>query len=238
MATKSKAISRRSRRPGEAVPLTAQAYRAVKEDILSNRLAPGQPVPVERFVSQLGLSRTPIREAILQLAKEGFIEIRPRMGTFVSHLNLRQIQELYEVRSVLEGRAARLAARNADRRQLQEVERQLRAQRTEGPDIDLAAISEAGQQLHRLIVHSAGNQTLEGMILSLYDHFTRFRRLSLQIPEKILSSHQEHLGILEALIAGDGELAERRVHEHFDHAARYLLDSLLGSSRAASVVIA
>lgn len=222
-----------------AVPLTMQAYQAVKEEILNNQLRPGQPIPVERFVNELGLSRTPVREAILQLAKEGFIEIRPRMGTFVSHLNLRQIQELYEVRSVLEGRAARLAALHAGREQLAEVESLLRAQRTEGPAVDLAAISEAGQRLHQLIVHSSGNETLTRMILSLYDHFARFRRLSLQIPEKILSSHAEHLGILDALLQRDGELAERRIHEHFDHAARYLLDSLLRpSGAAASVVIA
>jgi DNA-binding GntR family transcriptional regulator len=151
------------------------------------------------------------------------------MGTFVSHLNLREIREMYEVRRELEGLAARLAAARVRPERLAEVEKELTRHRLTGK-VDYRALSEAGQGLHRLIVESCGNLVLARFIRSLQDHFTRFRSLSLDLPEKIAASHREHLQILAALKAGDGELAERLVHEHFDHAGRTLLDSLIGHS--------
>lgn len=202
------------------------AYRAIKQEIPANRLRSGEPLPKERLIKKLGLSRTPFREAILRLDKEGFIEIKPRMGTFVSHLDLREIQEMYEVRHALEGLAARQVAGRIDPESLAKVERELRRLPAAG-DADLTALSEAGQQLHRLIVDSCENKVLARFIQSLQEHFRRFRALSLAIREKVLSSHREHLAIVEALKRGDGEEAERLVHEHFDHAARYLLESLM-----------
>ncbi len=230
-----KAANRRSkgqkvRQEAQVGSLTAIAYHAIKDEILSNRLRAGDPLPTERLIGELGLSRTPLREAILRLEKEGLVEIRPRMGTFVSHLNLQEIHEMYQVRRELEGLAARLAAEIVDPERLATVEKELKRHPLKG-EINYKALSEAGQGLHRLIVESCGNQVLARFIRSLQDHFTRFRNLSLDIPEKILTSHHEHLRILEALKNGDGQLAEQLVHEHFDHAGRFLLDSLLNNSQ-------
>jgi len=207
-------------------PLTEQAYRAIKQEILTNRLPPGAPLPVERFLREMKLSRTPVREAILRLEREGLVEIRPRLGTFVSHLDLRKIREMYHVRGILEASAARLAAATADAGSLAAVGRNLRSQRT-AAGADLAAISEAGQALHRMIVDQCGNQLLSDTIRSLQDHFVRFRHFSLQLPEKVLSSHREHIGILKALEKRDGPAAEHLVREHFEHAAKFLMESLL-----------
>ena len=216
----------RRRRADSTTPLTEQAYRAIKQEILSNRLPPGAPLPVDRFIREMKLSRTPVREAILRLEREGFLEIRPRLGTFVSHLDLRRIQEMYYVRGVLEGAAAKLAAATLNAAKLEQVEKELRAQIT-GPGANLTLLSEAGQSLHRLIVDNCGNQVLSDAIRSLQDHFVRFRHISLKLPEKVFSSHREHIAVLEALKARDGEAAERLVREHFEHAARFLVESLL-----------
>jgi len=220
-------------RPAEAAQVesrTDQAYQAIKAEILSNRLRPGEPLPIDRFVRDLELSRTPLREAVQRLEKEGFVEIRPRIGTFVSYLNLSEIQEMYQVRQALEGFAASLAAERLAPGDLAEVERALRRHPLEG-EIDYKAMSEDGQRLHRLILEECGNETLAKMLRSLQDHFTRFRLLSLEIPEKILSSHREHLAILEALRERDGPRAEARVREHFENASRYLVDGLLRRPR-------
>lgn len=175
------------------------------------------------------MSRTPLREAVLRLEKEGLVEVRPRMGTFVSHLDLREIQEMYDVRRELEGLAARLAAGRLKPERLAEVERELTAHALNGK-VNYQALSEAGQSLHRLIVECCGNLVLARFIRSLQDHFTRFRSLSLEIPDKILSSHHEHLQILKALKQGDGAKAEKLIHEHFEHAGRFLLESLIKQS--------
>lgn len=84
--------------------------------------------------------------------------------------------------------------------------------------------------LHNFIVESCGSTVLARSIRSLQDRFTRFRTLSPNIPEKILSSHHEHLGILKALKQGDGDAAEKLIYDHFDHARRFLPDNLLRHS--------
>lgn len=210
--------------------LTTLAYQAIKEEILSTRLRPGEAVPTERLTSALGLGRTPVREALLQLEREGLVEIRPRMGTFISQLNLREIQQMYEVRRHLEGLAAQRAARLAPLDRIVEVEVALGryhvARGTPPSDADLAGMQEAGQGLHRMIVDTCQNDVLAQMIRSLHDHFRRFRSLSLALPKKIVTSHAQHVGIVGALKRRDAALAERLVYEHFDFAARSLLDSL------------
>lgn len=215
-----------------------KAYQAIRQEILSNKLRSGQPVPVERFVKELKLSRTPVREAILRLHREGLIEVRPRMGTFVSHLDIHQIRDMYELRRLLEGHAAKLAASRVPVDAVRSLRRELEAYRTEGPKVDSAGMSGSGKKVHLLILEHCGNRALQDMLRSMQDHFARFRSISLDIPEKVISSHAEHLAILSALESGSGEEAERLIHQHFDHAAQLLLDSLLASpTRAGSATV-
>jgi DNA-binding GntR family transcriptional regulator len=211
------------------VSATDKAYQAIRQAILTNELHAGEPVPVERFVRDLSLSRTPVREAILRLQREGLINIQPRMGTFVSHLDLRQIREMYELRRLLEGHAAKLATQRAPAEAIRELRRELDAFPTHGLDVDCKAISEAGQKLHQLILEHCGNLALVGMMRSMQDHFARFRSVSLTIPEKVISSHQEHLAILQAMERRDGPGAEQLIHRHFEHAAQLLLESLIAA---------
>lgn len=209
-----------------SLPLTDHAYRAIKEEILNNRLVPGALLPIDRFAEELKLSRTPVREAILRLQREGFVEIRPRLGTIVAHLDLRRLREMYHVRGVLEGEAARLASGLIPEEALAAVYRELRSQRTSGA-VSIEAMSEAGQRLHEMIINYCGNAILTETIRSLQDHFIRFRHVSLRIPAKVLGSHREHLDIVDALKNQDGALAERLSRQHFEHAAHFLIDSLL-----------
>jgi DNA-binding GntR family transcriptional regulator len=202
------------------------AYQAIKNDILSNRLRPGDPIPQERLLKKLHLSRTPLREAILRLAKEGFIEIRPRMGTFVAQLDLLEIRDMYEVRRELEGLAARHAAGNVSSSRLEGLLGRLVALDT-GPDASLAVLSEAGHEVHDLILEFCDNRVLVRFIVSLQEQFRRFRVFSLGIREKVVSSHGEHIAILRALERGNSEETEKLVHSHFDHAAQFLMENLL-----------
>ena len=219
--------------PIVAPPLSATdlAYQTLKREILSNLLAPGTSISIENYVHSLKLSRTPVREAVLRLEREGLIEVRPRQGTFVAPLDLRQIRELYAVRRLLEGEAARLAASRIPRDPLDSLLQELKSLH------DPRTLFERGQAVHALCAQYCGNQTLRQMLESVQDHFIRFRSLSLQIPEKLLSSHREHLAILEALAVPDGDLAQQRMHLHFDHAAAYLLETLLNRDTAGPRII-
>jgi DNA-binding GntR family transcriptional regulator len=233
-----RANSRNSGKPSESGSASSglsakdRAYQALKADILANRLRPGDPVPVEKYVRDLRLSRTPVREAALQLQREGLIDIHPRLGTFVSYLDLRKIREMYRVRTLLEGEAAREAALRAPIEALEQLRRDLAAFSQTG-EIDVRGMSETGKRVHQIIVEHCGNDVLRSMILSMQDHFTRFRSLSIQLPEKVLSSHREHLAIVDSLIARDGVRAAALIQEHFEHACQFLLNSLLEGSAAA-----
>jgi DNA-binding GntR family transcriptional regulator len=207
--------------------LTNRAYQQIKEEILTNRLRPGDPLPVDKLIKRLKLSRTPLREAIQQLEKDGLVEIRPRMGSFVSHIELREIIEMYQVRSVLEGFAARLAAGRVSPERLAAVEEQLARQSPED-QTDCTALSKAGLVLHRLIVESCGNAVLTRFVVLLQDHFRRFRAVSPQLPERVLDFHQDHLEILDALKKADGARAEHLIQRHLERAAALLVERLLG----------
>lgn len=226
--------------PHQTASATEKAYEAIRQEILNNELRSGEPVPVERFVQELRLSRTPVREAILRLQREGLIEIRPRMGTFVSHLDIRQIRDMYELRRVLEGHAAKLAASRVPRDAVRCLQKELRAYAIDRPKPDCKGMSGSGKKVHALILENCGNMALADMLRSMQDHFVRFRSISLEIPEKVISSHNEHLAILDALDRRDCEQAEKLVHQHFEHAAQFLLDSLLSapSHAGAAPVIA
>lgn len=210
-----------------AVSATEKAYQAIRREILNNELRAGEPVPVERFVRTLRLSRTPVREAVLRLEREGLIDIRPRMGTFVSHLDIRRIRDMYDLRRLLEGHAAKLAVSHVPAQTLHELRKELAAYPVSGPRVDYKGMSESGKKVHALILDYCGNEALAEMMRSMQDHFARFRSVSLEIPAKVISSHKEHLGILAAMEARDGQRAEMLIHEHLDHAARLLLESLL-----------
>lgn len=224
-----------------AVPATERVYQAIRHEILSNRLRSGEPVPIKRFVHELRLSRTPVREAILRLQREGLIEVRPRMGTFVSYLDIRRIREMYDLRRLLEGHAANLAVASVAPEAARALRKELAAYAVAGQAVDYKGISESGKKVHGLILDHCGNEALAEMLRSMRDQFARFRSVSLEIPEKVISSHKEHLAILAALEARDGTKAEELVHEHLDHAAELLLESLLqhrGTREAARITIA
>jgi len=138
---------------------------------------------------------------------------------------------------VLESQAARHAAETSDRDRLQAILAQLRACPV-GADANLEAITEAGRQLHSFILESCPNRLLAGTVRSLHEHFRRFRSLSLSTLDQVLSSHREHLEIAGALSQGDSEAAARLVNAHLEHAARYLIDSvLLATSRGGPRII-
>jgi len=200
---------------------TEVAYARLKNEILTNRLAPGDSISIDDYVRALKLSRTPLREAILRLQREGLIEIRPRQGTFVAPLDLRQIQDLLAVRRLLEGEAARLAAPRISRESLDDLSRQWK------DGTDPFELFNCSQRVHALCAQHCGNLMLRQMLENSQDHYIRFRSLTPRSPERLLSYHKEHISIVAALKAKDAAKAQERMHSHLDRASAYLLDSLL-----------
>ncbi len=196
------------------VSLKDQAYLAIKRAILSLKLKPGEALVESELAQQLGISKTPVRTALHELEREGLVTKVLYKGTYVSEVTLRDAREIFQLRAVLEGLAARLAAPTFDESELAragELLRLMEAALNVG-DKDLA--SHYGEQFHYLILQNADNQRLQLIVHNLDDHLKRFRLLSDQISGRLKRSLTEHKRILAALEQRDPHLAEERVREH------------------------
>jgi DNA-binding GntR family transcriptional regulator len=196
------------------ISLKDQAYLAIKRAILSLKLKPGEALVESDLAQQLGISKTPVRTALHELEREGLVTKVLYKGTYVTEVTLRDIQELFQLRAVLEGLAARLAAPAFDESELAQAREVLRLMEAalNMQEKDLA--SQYGKQFHDLILQQADNHRLQLIVHNLDDHLQRFRLLSDQISGRLQKSLTEHKGVLEALEQRDPDLAEQRIKEH------------------------
>ena len=198
------------------VSLKDRAYLAIKGAILSLKLKPGQALVESELAQQLGISKTPVRTALHQLEREGLVTKVLYKGTYVADITLADIREIFLIRAVLEGLAARLAApslTDAEIARARDLLRLMEAALNKGEN-ELA--SQYGAQFHDLILQKADSQRLQLIIYNLDNHVQRFRLLSDRISGRLERSLKEHRLILEALEERDPILAERRVKEHLN----------------------
>jgi DNA-binding GntR family transcriptional regulator len=198
----------------EPISLKDKAYNAIKSAILSLQIEPGNPLVESDLAQQLGISKTPVRDALLELEREGFVIKIPFKGTYVTEITLKDVREVFQLRAVLEGLAARLAAPLFSDEELEEAEKIITAAGVALAEGDIALCSEHGKRFHKLIINKADNQRLQTIIPNLDDHLQRFRFLSDQINGRLNKSLKEHGKILEALQRRDPIAAEEAVRNH------------------------
>jgi DNA-binding GntR family transcriptional regulator len=204
---------------------TEIAYRALKARILENELAAGTQLLEQEVALQLGLSRTPVREAFQRLEREGLLEIVPRHGIRISLIRPEDMREIYEVLSSLEPAAAELLAeRKLDRKAMQplveacdEMERALERD-------DRRGWAAADTRFHLALVESCGNRRLCEMIKTVWDQAHRARMATLLLRPPPTQSTREHRAILKAILAGDPEKAGALYRAHRKRAGAELLN--------------
>lgn len=214
---------------GPPPSLTSRAYEALRAAITSRGLPPGQKLSVPALARQLNVSRTPVKEALVRLEQEGLVATIPHRGPFVAFLGADDVREIYEVREVLEGLVAALAATRADgarraalRRLLAEQARALRAN-------DLDAIMRFDMAFHRELRSLAGNRRLATLLQTLQDQVRMVFATSITIPGRRQRAVAEHRKILAAVEARDPRAAERAAREHI----RRVRDAVLAHLGAA-----
>ena len=189
--------------------ISEKTYDVLCEMIVTLKLPPGKRLVEEQLSRELGVSRTPLRQAINRLAQEGFIVIEPRKGASVRVFKLRDVEEVFEVRMSLEGLAARLAAGRLDAEQLQRLRREFSSE-------DLGRLLKADTELHKLVINNCGNNHLCDMLSKIYCLVQVFRVAGYGSKPRSLQATQDHVGIIDALIAGDFEQAEAKMRVHVD----------------------
>ncbi len=194
--------------------LGSQAYQEVKAIILEGRIAPGKKLKEGDLAKALGISRTPIREAINRLAKEGLLEIFPQRGAYVVQFTEKDVFELFLIRENLEGLAARLASPKMTSSSLAKLESCIQGFREPFGDKDIQRYAREDFKFHQSIVNLSDAQRLIQLVSSLHDHIRIYRLTTRGVADKMKSSLAEHRQIIEALGRGDPEESDRRMRQH------------------------
>ena len=196
--------------------LSDQAYRQIRDLIVTLDLPPGAVVSEADLMARLGMGRTPIREALRFLSRERLVEVYPRRGIFVAGVDPRELTALSEARAALEPAAARLAAvrlTDDDRGVLDELMTELDGLGRIPDERTLIALD---QRLHRFVYRTCRNSFLEGSLEEYYTHALRIWFLALDRLDHLGDAVGEHRAILQAIRDGDADLAAQSMSDHID----------------------
>jgi DNA-binding GntR family transcriptional regulator len=193
--------------------LSEKAYRLIKDKIITLDLPPAELINEQALMEDLGLGRTPIREALLQLAQEDLVTVAPRRGMFVSDIRITDLQKIFEVRIVLEGLCARLAAQRITEDQLAQMSEVIEDLRGVSEE-DIGALMASDAHFHALLYQAAQNEFLADLLDRLYAPSLRMWYLVLNRLGNVRAAIEEHAAVLEALQAGDADMAEALMQEH------------------------
>ncbi len=202
--------------PDDHSPLHGRVVAELRQAILSGRLRPGERLVEERLAEDLGVSRNPVREAIRVLASEGLVEVAARRGASVLKLTEQEARETIEVRALLEGHNARLAARHRDRDIIRRIEKVLSKGTRAVAAGRFDQLLALNQDFHREL-YAAGHNTVLGDLVQKLRERTAML-FSPTDPARQSRSWQEHAAILRAVIDGDERAAATLAAEHVMHA--------------------
>ncbi len=205
--------------------LSEIAYEAIKKSLLQMDLSAiedEQRIDERTLAEKLGISRTPVREAINRLVIEGYLKVVPRKGVFVVKKSKKEIVEILLVRAVLEGLAAKLATENVTREEIERMrdiftpfnERNIRRKFLDYADANI--------KFHELVLQISQCGKLIELAGSIFDHMRWIRFQSVVHEDRLIKSHREHLKIIDALELRDPDLAERLMKKHIEELALYV----------------
>jgi DNA-binding GntR family transcriptional regulator len=228
MAMADRSTVKRAARPIGRVGLTNQAYEALKEQILDQTIAPGARLNIDQLVAELGVSSTPIREALARLLTERLVTFEPYIGYSAAPIhNDAWFHHLVDFRVMLEGEAAQIGAPRRNPDILADIEEALHEMETSGLGHHYrkyARFNAADARFHRAVVRSAGNRIFDQVYNDLQPHVHHARLyLSREVEEETLVGG-EHRAVLDAFRAGDGDAARAAIVAHLEAARARLLE--------------
>ncbi|NLY75741.1 MAG: GntR family transcriptional regulator [Firmicutes bacterium] len=207
-------------------PLRELVFESLREAIISGHLRPGERLMEIQLAEEMGVSRTPVREAIRKLELEGLVVMLPRKGAYVAGLSLKDIVDVFEIRGALEGLAAELAAERINEAELEELERYLVKIAENIDKGDLEKVVATDTDFHSLLYKASRNQRLSQIINNLREQIQRFRTTSLSYPGRMKAALEEHRKIVEAISERNGELACKLAQEHIANAENSMMSMI------------
>lgn len=212
-----------------------RAYAEIRRRIIENEMPAGSVILEQDLAQELGMSRTPVREAMIHLANEGLVEVRPRHGFRVLPISVKDMVDIYEILTVLESTAAGSLARDgASDQQLATLDAAVEAMDKALAASDLEAWAAADERFHKMLVAQAGNRRLQSVVEMFWDQTHRARMVTLRLRPKPTKSNDDHRAVLEAIRARDAAKAQQQ-HTHHRMMSGKMLVSLLEKHKLRSV---
>ncbi|SHH32680.1 GntR family transcriptional regulator [Tepidibacter thalassicus] len=205
-------------------PLREIVFEYLREAILKGKLEPGQRLMEVQLAEQLGVSRTPVREAIRKLELEGLVVMLPRKGAYVADVSLKDIIEVLEIRGALEGLAASVAAERMTEEDLEKLELISYEFKKSLENKDIEMMVQKDIELHDIIFNSTNNQKLIQINNSLREQVYRFRVTYISDYDTSKNLVKEHEDIIEAIYNRDSKLAMERAMAHIENAENFIIE--------------
>lgn len=215
-------------------PIRLDSYKPLRELVCENLrdainkgvLSPGERLMEIQIAEEMGVSRTPVREAIRKLELEGFVVMIPRRGTYVANISIKDINEVYEIRTALDILAGGLAAERINDEEIEEMRQLLVLTEKYIEEKNLNKIIEIDSKFHDVLYTASRNERLVNIINNLREQITSIRGQSMNYPGRLADTLNEHREIVESIATRDIDRAQEAVRVHLENAEQTLLQAI------------
>ena len=198
--------------------LRGRVFQKLREDILSGKYQEPEELKEVAIGEELGVSRTPVREAFRQLELEGLIQIIPNKGAYVTGITAKDVKDIYMIRSLLEGLCARLATEKITKEQMEEMEENIYLADFHAQKGHMDQMAELDNRFHDILYEACDSKLLEHTLKDYHEYVLRVRQKTLSTNTRGRASNDEHRQIMEAIKAGDADRAEKLANQHMINA--------------------
>lgn len=198
--------------------LRGRVFHKLREDILSGKYEENEELKEVAIGEELGVSRTPVREAFRQLELEGLIQIIPNKGAYVTGITEKDVKDIYMIRSLLEGLCARWATDHITPEQMEEMEENVYLSKFHAQKGHLEQLAELDNRFHDILYEACNSKILEHQLKDFHQYVLRVRKKTLANKNRGPKSNEEHEQILMAIKAGDADKAEQLANQHMINA--------------------
>ena len=210
----------------EYIPLRDLVFKTLREAIITGELEPGERLMEIKLANELGVSRTPVREAIRKLELEGLVIMTARKGAEVAPINEKDLKEVLEIRKALEGLACQLACKNACEEDIKKLYKANEAVKKAVDSEDIEKITLTDVAFHEIIYAITDNERLVQMLHQLKEHIFRYRLEYIKEMKNRNNIVEEHDRIIEAIAEGNVRNAKREIERHIEVQEKYILNTL------------
>ncbi len=207
-------MGKESKETGDKYSLRGKVYDHIREDILNGIYKEHEELKEATLGEKMGVSRTPVREALRQLELEGLVEIIPNKGARVTGITKKDIDDIYQIRYLLEGLSARWATEHVTEEQIEKMEETLYLTEFHAKKGNFGQVYELDSQFHELMYEASGSKMLNHILSDFHMYVTRIRKTSLATANRSKNSTEEHRAILEAIKERNADKAEECAHNH------------------------